>query len=86
MPAPPPVRPSQAIAAAPSLAAAVPLFPNGLPSPLRVQVILSGDPNYGKRGTVDQYKDGVAFVRFGIFGKQVPYALDVLKATGYEYI
>lgn len=67
---------------APTLAAAQQLFPEGrLPSPIRVQVIKPGDPNYGKFGTVDQYRDGLAYVRFSIFGSQTPYPFDVVKPS-----
>lgn len=77
-----PGRPPQ-LSDAPTLAAARDLFPNGhLPPNPRVQVIKAGDPNFGKVGTVDQYQDGIACVRFTIFGRQFPYALEELQPRG----
>jgi hypothetical protein len=68
---------------APTLAAAQQLFPQGqLPALLKVEVLKAGDPNFGKFGTVDQYRDGLAYVRFSALGPQTPYELDALRPKG----
>ncbi len=63
----------------PTLAAVRHLYPNGLPALLKVQVNKTGDENFGKVGTIDQYRDGLAYVRFSLLGKQFPYELDMLQ-------